>query len=644
MYLYTLGAVLLGVAFWKRPEAGRLLIAWIFGRESKPAPPPAELKKAEPEEEEDPNLIILYGSQSGTAETLAFELETEARSYSFVPKVVDLEDFDVDDLASTNLVTVLIATHGEGEPTDSSEQFWEWIQSDDREEGLLKDVTFSVFGLGNRQYEFFNAMGRGVDKHMARLGATQLVPLGEGDDDGSLEEDFAEWKTNYWKETREKFSESGDAGGGEVRIKFAPKFECEFLDDPADARVKAAQAMDHPTDTDPSHPAVLVDVLENRELRQDPSEGSTMHMELDAAKLPYVTADNLSIAPRNDYKLVAKIIKRLEADPDRVFYFTSDNANVKNSFSKPTTIRNALLWYSDITNVPRKAFVSALAQYATDDKEEARLLHLTSAEGKTEYQDWMKKGTSTYDILVEYPSINIPIEHFLELSPRLQVREYTISSSSKAQPKRIAITYAVVEKTSETGGAGVCTQYLAPLKADDAKKTPKIACFVKASSFRFPPNITETPIIMIGPGTGVAPMRAFVQAGSHIKSGGGSLPEWHLFFGCRYCAKDFIYKEELEAAEQKDGVLTKLHTAFSREQAEKYYVQDALRDNSTTIWPLVRDKGAYVYVCGATQMGRSVREAFLAMIEKQNEVSAEKAQEVLRNLQESKRFVQELWG
>jgi NADPH-ferrihemoprotein reductase len=246
------------------------------------------------------------------------------------------------------------------------------------------------------------------------------------------------------------------------------------------------------------------------------------------------------------------------------------------------------------------------------------------------------------------PSITCPLEHFIMTCPRLQPRYYTISSSSTVHPTTIHITLAVLESERKDANGevrvfrGLCSGYLASLKKGDT-----VSAFVRESTFRLPRQI-ERPVIMFGPGTGIAPMRATLQERSHFRQTmdpqqreriGASI----LYFGCKNRTMDYIYRDELEAFVE-DGTLTELHLAFSREMAEKVYVQHLLAKRAEETWKLIRDENASIFVCGAVRMGADVSSTLQDIISQQGGMNRDKAKAYLDGMAGEGRYVQELWS
>jgi len=349
------------------------------------------------------------------------------------------------------------------------------------------------------------------------------------------------------------------------------------------------------------------------------------------------SADNLGVHPRNNATQAAKLMERLGAKPNMLFSLKKTTDLSKFLLPTPCSIRDAFLWYVDFNNTPRAKVLKLLSNYAQDPNEKAQLANFASTEKEKFAEDQM----SLYEVMMEFTSIKIPIEHFLELCPKITPRLYTISSSSKAQPRRLSITSSLLVEPKPRGREfrGLCTTYLTTLRPGD-----KICVSVRPSSFRLP-HITKlptTPIIMVGPGTGVAPFKGFLQEFAFLKEQGTDV-DCHLYFGCRRSTHDYIYKEEFEEG-LKSGVLKSLSLAFSREQESKIYVQHRIQDDAEKLWKLLEEKKANFYVCGATAMGRSVKDALMLVVKEKGGKSEADAKKYVEALTTKGRYIQELWS
>jgi len=587
---------------------------------------------------------IFFGSQTGTAEDFSRILAEEITSYDYEADVVDLEDYDRDQLKHEKFVIFCVSTYGDGEPTDNAKEFHDWLIEEDKEPDLLKNVKFTVFGLGNKTYDHFNAVARLFDKRLEELGATRIYKRGEGDDDCSLEEDFNRWKNGFWQVI---------APTGSTSKKIEPKTDLVILESLPEEDGKILRRSGFaPLGYDPKNPAYCL-VVENRELHSPESDRSCRHLEIDIGDLTYEPGDHLGVFPENDPSLVEALAQRLGVDLSQPFMLVSNaKSSLKLSSSGavgsapamgPCTFRTAFTKHLDINSLPRMNALKVLSQY-TEDPEEAKeltMLSRDSEEALQKYSSFVKGDMRNFlDILNSFPSCKPPIAHFLELLPRLQPRFYSISSSLKEKPSILSITSVVVEFRTPTGrfNKGVCSSYLASLLPTPETK-PKIQVFIRKSTFKLPSD-PSVPIIMIGPGTGFAPFRGFLQERKHYKSQtevGASV----LFFGCRSKDHDYLYKEEIELFCSLSAI-NKLYVAFSRETDKKVYVQDLMRQFSDEFWHLT--KTGYIYVCGdAKNMAKDVQKALLEIAMKKDSLTEEQAQAFMAKLSSSGRFLQDIW-
>lgn len=654
-------------------------------------------------------MKIFFGSQTGTAEGFARTLMEEARQNGFNAETVDLEDFEPEGLADVTNAVFLMATYGEGEPTDNSAKFLGWLreQSAPIDAGFLAKCCFTVFGLGNTQYEHYNKMGRTTNELLEKHGARRVCAYGEGDDDATLEEDFDKWRDAMWPVMIAAFHPDGAAGadgedpvageGGmsesRKRARTSSKVDLDFTARPvleeevADLKRSREYDLGHLNSESMKLVSAKVSsktagsdgklqihssskfyfisaqcpVTANRELRLPADGGVTRHIEVDISKtgLSYQTADNLAVCPENSSAIVSAICENMGYAEDEFFVLEPtdpSNSKYKHIFPTPCTVGDALRRYCDIQCIPRHATMCHLVPYVSDPKQRKWLENITDKNNRPEFKSCIEEGGRSLSVLLakggELSSCRMALADFLHIVPRLQPRYYTISSSSSVYPKSVHITVALTEKQLPDGRKfqGVCSSDL--VAHDPSTGLPTLLnVFVRASTFRLPESLS-TPVLMIGPGTGIAPMRALLQerefrqqAGSKKGSKKEANMENVLYFGCKNRSQDYIYKDELEAYEQS-GILSKLHVAFSREQKTKVYVQHLLQrdQDAADICRMLLDESGYVFVCGATAMGNDVNEALLSVLQKNRGMTAAAATSYLKELQQTGRYVQELWS
>ena len=606
-------------------------------------------------------LSVFYGTQTGTSERYAREVVAHARARygdAVAARAVDLETIDgvgAEDamLEETGCAVFLQSTYGDGEPTDTSADFVYWARdaaSDGRMPDLLESLTFSVFGLGNRCYEQFNAAAKMVHKALVELGAQPLLKLHLGDDDQCLEQDFENWIEAFWPAFETKFGLHSDGADEEL-----PHYEVVVMEGAEGERAAASQA----SKFEKEHSgAKLVATAANpylakvkvvRELFSSDADRSCVHVEFDLtdSSVHYKTGDHLGVFAENSKDITKRVAKVLKCDVKQVFRLRKpDNApaSLAEPFATPMTVGDALARYADVLTPPRKQALAALASVATG-KEADKLAFLASPAGKDEFAKYITKPhRSLLEVMEDYSSAVPDLGLFFgAIAPRLAPRYYSISSSPAIDKNVVTATVAVVKEQVATGRVheGVASTFL-----QRAVEGQRIPVFVRTSTFRLPEN-PEAPVIMIGPGTGYAPYRGFLQERTALKASGATLGPALLFFGCRNKSKDFIYEDEMQTA-LRDGVITDLQVAFSRDGPKKVYVQDKIIEQASAVYPIVKgtvgkNEGA-VYICGdAKNMAKDVNKALLSVLMREGDYAAHEAEEILRRLKAEFRYHQDVW-
>ena len=547
-------------------------------------------------------LVLLYGSQTGTAEELAKKTSKEAAKRGFAPKLVDMAKYETVDLTKEENVLVITSTYGDGDPPDNAQAFWNFLASDTAP--TLRHLNFSVLALGDMNYAAFCQFGKNCDERFEKLGAKRVHPRIDCDLD--YEAPAQTWAEGVFTALVSQASSLTRHAG----ILPAPSGRLE------DCQPGPAGSLSYSRKN--PFPARL---LANRKLTRDESAKEVRHFEISLAEsgLSYEVGDALGVVPGNCAALVDDLIAALECDGEEA---------VKTPDGAETSLRAALTQHYDITR-PSADLLKAAAERSGDGE----LRGLLDPTRNGDLKKWLW-GREVIDVLHGMTTRFTPDELVVFLK-KLQPRLYSISSSPKAHPDEVHLTVGAV-RYDAWGRArkGVCSTFL----ADRCAEHLRVPVFVQTShGFRLPAK-GDVPIIMVGPGTGIAPFRAFLE---ERRATGASGSNW-LFFGDQKRATDFLYEETL-AAWHADGHLARLDLAFSRDQAEKIYVQHRMLEQATELWSWL-ENGAHFYVCGdATRMAKDVDAALHRIAETAGSLSAASAAEYVAKLKSEKRYQRDVY-
>jgi len=580
-------------------------------------------------------MLVLYGSNLGTAEGLARTIAEDATKRGFVATAGSLDDH-VGSLPKEGGVVVVTASYN-GQPPDNAVKFCHWLQDPSLPSDAFAEVEYSVFGCGNRDWSAtYQAIPTLIDTQLEKHGAKRMYKRGEGDARGDFDSDYGAWYGGLWSSVATALHLPESAAQTQVT---GSRFSVTFVNK------QAANPIIR------SYSAVGMTVRANRELQhrdcERPSERSTRHLEIALPSgVTYNAGDHLGIVPRNGLDQIQRVLLRFKLDAGLYLTITPrTNASTYLPVNEPVPLLGVLANRVELQDVVTRAQLATLAEHTQDAAQREALLALTGDDDASQvrYREQVfVPHKSILDLLDQFRSCALPFGVFLDLLPPLRPRYYSISSSPVVASDTCSITVSVLEAPARSGQGkfkGVCSNYLAGLRIDAT-----VYGFVRKPTIPFrPPDNPHVPMIMVGPGTGVAPFRGFLQERAALKQHGVPVGESMLFFGCRDPLQDFLYEDEMRGFEAA-GV-TRLFPVFSREPGKpKTYVQQAIKNHSEDVWRLLQQE-AVVFVCGeASRMAPDVRRAFAGVFQERTATTAADAQAWLIGLVASHRYLEDIWA
>ncbi|MCQ8879326.1 assimilatory sulfite reductase (NADPH) flavoprotein subunit [Pseudoalteromonas shioyasakiensis] len=541
-------------------------------------------------------LTILYGSQTGNSKGVATKLKEQAESRGLAVKLVSMADYKPTALKKEKFLTVVVSTYGEGEPPEDAETLHEFLTT--KKAPKLDGVKIAVIGLGDSSYEFFCQTAKDFEERLNKLGAETIYQRADLDVD--YDDEAATWITGALDAFEPDLKAQQDAGGQVVSMPFGA---------PAPAAAASQYTKQNPFAAELS----TVQKITGRDSTKD-----VRHVEisLEGSDITYTPGDSLGVYFLNDEVLVDEVLELTQIDA----------ASPVKIGDEELSIRDALIEKLELTQ-SYPGFVEKYA-VATGTPELLKLV-----EDKAAMREYIEPR-QIFDVIRQNPA-KIEAQTLVDCLRKLQARLYSIASSQAEVEDEVHLTIGLVEFDAfGSEHLGGCSGYL----ARRAEEGCKVKVFSEHNdNFRLPSN-DDTPVIMVGPGTGIAPFRAFLQERDSREASGKN---W-LFFGNPHFTQDFLYQVEIQGY-LKSGLLSKVDVAFSRDQAEKVYVQDKLRQNSKEVFAWL-EAGAHIYICGdANRMAKDVHNALVDIISENTDKSFEDADQYLKDLRSANRYQKDVY-
>ncbi|WP_203579659.1 bifunctional nitrate reductase/sulfite reductase flavoprotein subunit alpha [Microbacterium hibisci] len=533
-------------------------------------------------------VVVLWGSQTGNAEEFAASATAALAARGIPARARSMAELRATDLTDVRRLLVVTSTFGDGGPPDNAAALWHELNADGAPE--LSGLRYAVLALGDSNYDDFCGHGRRLDARLGELGATALLERLD------LEPDADEPREAWLTQILETLTAEGAAVAASVSAPAAPARRLFTRGNPVHAPLVRNELLSGPGS--------------QKEVRR-------FAFDLSASGATYEAGDSLGVVCANSPAVVAEWLDATGIAPHAIVELDGEER----------TFADALRTRLDITKTPVD-----LVRFIAERSGDSMLAALLRRENKGRLEQFLWSQQAV-DLVRDFP-VGATAADWAGVLKRLQPRQYSISSSPKTDPDTVELTVSVVRFETETGRArgGVCSTFLAD---SDALVAP--VYLQRSPAFR-PPSIGDRPMIMIGPGTGVAPFRSFL----HDRRADGHTGRNWLFFGEQHAASDFYYRDEL-AEMHEDGFLTRLDVAFSRDQRQKIYVQDRMVEHGAQLWRWL-EEGAHVYVCGdALRMAKDVDATLVAIAQQHGKLSEEAAAEYIRGMAADERYARDVY-
>ncbi|WP_411167254.1 Sulfite reductase [NADPH] flavoprotein alpha-component [Aeromonas sp. DSM 116730] len=534
------------------------------------------------------SLTILYGSQTGNAKGVASAIQAQAKAHGLPVTLTSMADYKPKQLKKESHLLVIVSTYGEGEPPESAVDLFEQLKKG--KIGKLEGLKFAVLGLGDSSYEFFCQTGKDFDDFLSKAGAERIHEL------ASLDVDYQDAAKAWGEQAVNAVAATLSAGAATASVA-------------GSVQQAVGHSQYHKENPFPARLSV------NQKITGRDSTKDIRHIEinLEESGITYQPGDALGIWFDNDADLVGEVLALTGLSGDET--------------TAQGPLRAALTRHFELTRL-HGGFITGLAEISDN----AALKDLA---GDKAHVNALVASAQVVDVLKRFPS-SLSADQLVKLLRPLTPRLYSIASAQSEVEEEVHLTVGVVRYRQEDGTvrSGGASSYLADRLAEEAE----VRVFVEYNdNFRLPAN-PDTPVIMVGPGTGIAPFRAFMQ---EREAQGAEGKNW-LIFGNPHFTQDFLYQVEWQRY-VKSGLLSKISLAFSRDQANKIYVQDRLREAGLELYQWL-EAGAHFYVCGdANHMAKDVQEALLDVISDHGHKSREEAEEYLSELRRAKRYQRDVY-
>lgn len=585
------------------------------------------------------NVTILYGSETGTAQDTAEQIWKIAKRNCLKCHISSLDEYEIENLSTDRLIIFVVATTGQGEVTTNMKRFWRFLLRKNLPTNLLQHLHYAVLALGDSSYQKYNYAGKMLNKRLSQLGALELIPIGLADDQHDLGIDavISSWTQELWRKIAEKFPLRIDDISN-TNSPVIEKFNINLVEKKEEGKISKDIYL---KEVQESKLLKIGNVLENTRTTAKDHFQDVRLIKFKVSDVDYQPGDVLYLRPKNTEKQVEKFFQVLQENnvkinPDTIVNITEKEIRVPVVLQQFLTLKEVVQQYWDLSYKPRRSTIQTLAAISDNELEKEKLIEFTTPAGQEDLFNYINRPRrNIIEMLADFPhtTSKLTLELLFEIMSPIKPRAFSIASSLRQTRDEIHILVAVVKyktKLIETR-FGLCSNWLANLTVGDS-----VIYWIQRGTFKF---VNSKPMILIGPGTGVAPFRSLLLEKAVLEK---NLKNCLLFFGCRNQEKDYHCRQDFARMCKYNNL--KMFCAFSRDQEAKVYVQHIIRLQGQLCWEFLCND-ANIYLAGNSKnMPNNVREEFVNLAKKFGNMTNEDAENFISQLEKNNRYQLETWA
>ncbi|KAL0122246.1 hypothetical protein PUN28_007176 [Cardiocondyla obscurior] len=595
-------------------------------------------------------IRVLYGSETGTAQDVAEQIWKSAKRKGLQSTVSCLDDYDIQHLSLEQLIIFVVATTGQGDPPTNMKHFWRHLLRKSLPVTLLQNLKYGVLGLGDSSYSKFNFAAKKLNKRLAQLGGKELLSIGLADDQHNLGIDAVvdSWIKTLWEEIVNVFNICIEKKFEDENL-IIERYNISITDINQLNRKREKYLIDNlnKSNTDIYAQETFINsnvrigtIVENIRTTSEDHFQDVRLIKIQADDIKYNPGDVIYIRPKNTEEQVKRFFDILHEHDIKLYPCTMIQVSEKEIkvpfvLKQNLTLKEIVEQYWDLNFKPRRSTMHTLSLISENELEKEKLCEFASPIGQEELYDYINRPRrNILEVLIDFPhtTSKLNINLLFEIMSAIKPRPYSIASSLEATSNAIQVLVAVVKfKTKLVEPRfGLCSKWLASLKNND-----KLIFWLQKGTFQF----SNKPMILIGPGTGVAPFRSLLLEKAKTEK---DLKEYILFFGCRNKNKDYHCREDFERLSRENNL--KMFCAFSRDQDRKIYVQHLIRQQKELCWQFLENHGSIYLAGNSKNMPNNVRDEFVSLAKEIGKMSKEDAETFIRHLEKNNRYQTETWG